>query len=210
MLQRCTAGVVCLTPENQSDPWINFEAGALSNNLKEDKHAVCALLLDLTPADVKGPLSQFQHTAANSKDDLFKMITTIASVTGSQLPQDAMRELFDRMWPDFEKTMNAAQALPVDDVPEKRKSDDKLDEILETVRAIQRQTAPITFPILSTNPGIYNTLYAPSPTGYSFLTGNVDSNGLFLGQPQVIRYQDTVDPLPSEAPKPEGGPKKEP
>src|SRR4051794_11104722 len=33
-LASCVTSVVCVTPENQDDRWINFEAGAIANNVK--------------------------------------------------------------------------------------------------------------------------------------------------------------------------------
>lgn len=36
-LQKCTFGVLCLTPSNVSSPWINYEAGAMSNAFLENE-----------------------------------------------------------------------------------------------------------------------------------------------------------------------------
>src|SRR5258707_22079 len=54
-------GIVCLTRENLEAPWVIFEAGALSKSFKEA--SVSTLLVGgLGIADIKGPLSHFQHT----------------------------------------------------------------------------------------------------------------------------------------------------
>jgi hypothetical protein len=52
-------GVICLTRDNLHEPWVLFEAGALS---KTRGARVWTLLLDLAPADVEPPLSQFLST----------------------------------------------------------------------------------------------------------------------------------------------------
>src|ERR1700733_6755254 len=52
-------GLICLTRDNLLNPWLLFEAGALTKHL--DGRA-CALLLNgLGPTDVAMPLAQFQN-----------------------------------------------------------------------------------------------------------------------------------------------------
>jgi hypothetical protein len=53
-------GIICMTHENRSAPWIHFEAGALANGLA--KNRVCTLLINLKPADVENPMAQYNHT----------------------------------------------------------------------------------------------------------------------------------------------------
>src|SRR4051812_15973009 len=49
-LEEAKIGIVCLTKDNQHEPWIQFEAGALSKTL--DNAFVIPYLLDLKPADL--------------------------------------------------------------------------------------------------------------------------------------------------------------
>ena len=51
-------GVIVLTRENLTAPWILFEAGALSKAFTAG--GVCPFLVDLDLKDLTGPLSQFQ------------------------------------------------------------------------------------------------------------------------------------------------------
>src|SRR5262245_20899010 len=59
-------GILCVTGENLSSPWLNFEAGALSKSL--DKSKVSPFLVGLRPVDLVGPLSQFQATLPQFDD----------------------------------------------------------------------------------------------------------------------------------------------
>lgn len=61
-LQETDIGIICLTPENIDAEWLNFEARALS---KFAKSFVCPYALNLSPSDLKGPLSQFQVAMAD-------------------------------------------------------------------------------------------------------------------------------------------------
>ncbi|HEX8390868.1 MAG TPA: TIR domain-containing protein, partial [Longimicrobium sp.] len=58
-LEACNIGILCVTPENVSAPWLLFEAGALSKFVGEA--AVIPLLMDVSFSDINtGPLGQFQ------------------------------------------------------------------------------------------------------------------------------------------------------
>src|SRR6187549_4103004 len=45
-LEKCEIGIICLTRENMREPWINFEAGALSKRVGSAR--VCPLLINLS------------------------------------------------------------------------------------------------------------------------------------------------------------------
>src|SRR5713226_3736020 len=56
-LDESRAGIVCITRDNLTAPWLLFEAGALA---KTSNAVLCPYLFRLQPTDVTGPLSQFQ------------------------------------------------------------------------------------------------------------------------------------------------------
>ena len=57
-------GIICLTPERATAPWMMFEAGALAKSVETAR--VCPYLIDMAPGDIPaGPLTVFQAKRAN-------------------------------------------------------------------------------------------------------------------------------------------------
>ncbi|MFC6089816.1 toll/interleukin-1 receptor domain-containing protein [Saccharothrix lopnurensis] len=137
-------GIVVLTSANQGSRWINFEAGAISNSVGET--AVVPLLLDLGKTDVVGPLSQFQAVDATARAEVHQMLKDINDAQGEPLPERVLARAFDHGWPAFEEAVRrfreqaqvAAASVDAAAVPV-RDERDVLAEILETVRALDRQ-----------------------------------------------------------------------
>lgn len=125
-------GIICLTPENLEKPWILFEAGALSKALG-DKTRVCPFLLgDLRPENVKAPLGMFQATRA-VKDDTRKLVGTVNKVLGGSLGEEKLDTVFERMWPELDKSLEAVPKAAVAVAP-LRSERDMLAEVLELSR----------------------------------------------------------------------------
>jgi predicted nucleotide-binding protein len=104
-LQESRFGIICLTPENLDAPWLLFEAGALSKSLEST--FVCPYLFGFEPADLRGPLVQFQATVAN-KEDTNKLIHTLNRALGeSGLAQTQLDKAFDIWWPELERRLQS-------------------------------------------------------------------------------------------------------
>lgn len=130
-------GVLCVTPENITEPWLNFEAGALAKSL--DDARVRPVLLDLQPVELTGPLAQFQATMARDRGDMLKLAQSLNE--GCEKPLDAMRleRAFERTWPELAKRLDKVQAKPVIDRDKSSRSqEDMISEVLERVRELQR------------------------------------------------------------------------
>lgn len=140
-LEASDFGIIFLTPENLSSPWILFEAGALS---KLEKSKVAPLLLGLEPTDVSGPLSQLQLTKFN-KDECFKLVKSLNRVLeGLALDPTVLTNVFEKWWPELDDKVQAAMAKPPISVSSSRRPErDLLEEVLERVRAIQMRPASI-------------------------------------------------------------------
>jgi hypothetical protein len=128
-------GIICLTPDNREAPWVLFEAGALAKTL--EKTYVCPYLFRLEPADLKGPLVQFQSTRAE-KDDTRKLIHTINSaLDDGALQESPLDEAFEMWWPRLEESLRRAASLKDTPRPQ-RKERELLEEILQIVRDLSR------------------------------------------------------------------------
>lgn len=132
-------GVICVTPENQQAPWINFEAGAISKAVEGQDTKVVPVLIDFKKkTDYKGPLSDY-NLALLDRDGLLKLARTAnASLSNPKDDADVL-ETFEAWWPRLEgKLKSIHEDIPSNVQPE-RKIDDIVSEILETVRDIQKQ-----------------------------------------------------------------------
>ncbi|WP_154795790.1 TIR domain-containing protein [Occultella kanbiaonis] len=131
-------GLVVVTAENQHAPWLNFEAGALSKTVARDaEHRVVPLLVDLaSPADLTGPLAQFQAKTAR-QDGVRDVVRSLAAVAG--VDQAVAGRRFDAYWSQLEAKIDAAKAAAPGGaaVPERRREADVLDEILLHVRSLR-------------------------------------------------------------------------
>lgn len=146
-LNSVKAGIICLTPESLSSPWLLFEAGALSRTFR-DKANVCTFLIGgLKPTEVKAPLGQFQATIAE-KEDMRRLVAKLNDlIQVPPLPEKALDRIFERMWVDLEKDLESLPSAPAE-APARRLVEDIMEEILGLVRnqsdslnAIRRDTA---------------------------------------------------------------------
>ena len=143
-LRESTIGIICVTPENVSAPWLLFEAGAISNT--KDAH-VCTLLVGLTPADVPLPLSQFQATVFE-KEEVRRLLQTINSklqALGERaLTETVLDTVFERNWVDLESQVLRIAGEAVPGVPPRRDSSDMLEEALQILRELERRSVSPT------------------------------------------------------------------
>lgn len=127
-------GIICLTRDNLTRPWILFEAGAISRNI--DRARVTPLLIDLTPADLNGPLAEFQATTLKEAD-MLRLVQDIGNhLNDPHYDSGLIERSFRKWWPDLEKAIleikesnekNAATIL-------KRPDREILEELLQTTR----------------------------------------------------------------------------
>jgi hypothetical protein len=132
-------GIIFLTPDNVSAPWIMFEAGCLARDIEKSK--VCTLLFGLEPTDITGPLEQFQATHFN-KDDILKLILSLNNSSSPPITEKTVLNTFEMCWSKLDKQIEEAKqkVTAPSDAPIKRPDRDLLEEILESTRKITKQT----------------------------------------------------------------------
>src|SRR5271166_496534 len=152
-LDKHSVGIICVTKENQAEPWLNFEAGALVKQLKGDKadeSRVCPLLIEMTTSDVTGPLKLLQMMLLD-KDGMFQVSQMVNKYTiQTPLTEEVLKKVFEKFWPELHTEL---QQMKVPEQPGKssRSAPEMLEEILSLVRSIDKATSP--------------SLYAGSVTG---------------------------------------------
>ncbi|MFE2107016.1 toll/interleukin-1 receptor domain-containing protein [Kitasatospora sp. NPDC059463] len=140
-------GIVCITPENRSSEWIQYEAGALSKEI--DQARVVPFLIGIKVAELTGPLKQFQAVAADSADDVRKLVIDINNTANIRsLSPDRLDRLFHRSWPDLENILSAIRASapgPGQGQPKVpgRSEAEMLEEVLLLSRQHDRRLAEI-------------------------------------------------------------------
>lgn len=133
-------GIICVTPENQTAPWILFEAGALAKTV--EKTYVCPYLIGMRHAELHdGPLTQFQTKQADEKQTWDLLRTINRALQQDALPEEKLKRSFEIWWPYLEISL---KGLPDPENPhnEKRSTEDIIEEILNLTRDISRRTRP--------------------------------------------------------------------
>jgi hypothetical protein len=132
-LEASRVGLLILTRDNLQAPWLMFEAGAIAKNL--DRSKVCPLLFGLEPADITGPLVQFQASRFDGAE-MRRVVRMINAELGDgALAADVLDDVFDTWWP----RLAAAVAVELDRDLEVRDGGPRSErEILEEVLTLTR------------------------------------------------------------------------
>lgn len=141
-LQDTNFGILCVTKDNYKEPWLLFEAGALSKTI--DKSYVVPLLFDLEPSDLQeSPLLQFQAASFN-KEEIKKLVHTL-NEAGNSVPLDIydLDEAFEVWYPKLEKDLSEIpdindEAELNEENPNIKKNEQIMEEILDLTRINQK------------------------------------------------------------------------
>jgi hypothetical protein len=103
-LEETKVGIICITPENQHNPWIQFESGALSKSIEQTY--VIPYLFDMIPTNLSGPLVQFQAVISN-KEGTLKLLLALNKALGEKgLVDTELEEVFDVWWHKLDENIN--------------------------------------------------------------------------------------------------------
>lgn len=124
-------GIICITRDNVTSPWVLFEAGALSKAISQTQ--VIPLLLDLSVRDLVGPLAQFQAVKVE-REGLLKTISSLNRRTPKPLDESIVESRFDEQW---EGLSEAIRAIPrtARRTKQTRPEEDILEELVTSVRS---------------------------------------------------------------------------
>ncbi|QNE44962.1 TIR domain-containing protein [Frigoribacterium sp. NBH87] len=150
-LAEARVGVLFLTPQNQNEPWLNYEAGALRTLRTGNMKRLCAVFVGMKTADYTGPLKNFQMTNFADKADMLKLIRAINGTAERPLEAQRLEEEFEEKWSrlvaDTQDAVLDASAEGADEVPAEqhtRSAEDKLDEVLDVLREMRRERSVVS------------------------------------------------------------------
>jgi hypothetical protein len=130
-LEQSNVGILCVTADNQTAPWILFEAGAISKVTNVGLAIV--VRIDLKASEVLPPLSQFQSISLE-REDIWKMITTINNAGSTLVPETTLQTTFDALWSRISAEIEGALSAHATKAPARRADHEMIEELLELVR----------------------------------------------------------------------------
>ena len=137
-LETTRFGIICLTRERLSSPWVLFEAGALAKPLQESR--VVPLLLGLELSDLTGPLAHFQAKKADAAGVLDVILSINRNASDQErVPEINVSKTFELFWPQLETAITAIPpAVTVAETP-LRTGREVLEELVTNVRSLEAQ-----------------------------------------------------------------------
>lgn len=108
-LREAQFGILCVTPDSTSSPWMLYEAGFLT--CSDTCSAICALLFIVGVPDLPDALGDLQHVPY-ARDELWQLTRSINSVRQdvgeAALAQDWLKREFGRAWGGLDRQVRAA------------------------------------------------------------------------------------------------------
>lgn len=134
-------GIVFVTAKNRTNHWIHFEAGAVAKAV--EKSNVVPVCVGLRKGEIEGPLADFQMVEFTQ--DGFKKIVQAMAKHLKLVRVEHMLKVLGWKWDEVEAQINdvlesAAKEGPkplFPKVPEERKVEDKLEEVLVRMRRLE-------------------------------------------------------------------------
>lgn len=126
--------IVCVTPENVMNPWINYEAGAIAERLNGK---TTPWALGVNPRSMKAaPLIRLQVMQADESGTR-RIIQGINKYSPRPVSDAVLSKSFDRFWPELEEQL---QAIPVaESIHTKASVEELAYESVTIVRQLDRR-----------------------------------------------------------------------
>ncbi len=135
-LAETDVGILCLTPENHTKPWVAFEAGAMNQKVGA---GFVPLLFGLDPSSIAGPLANFQGVNF-SRSEFLQFLRDLNRRSPSPLNDSVLDDAFDLTWEGLFTEISAVLSSdPSPEQPAPRSQDEIVREILVHVRSMSRR-----------------------------------------------------------------------
>ncbi|MGV9206255.1 MAG: toll/interleukin-1 receptor domain-containing protein [Promethearchaeia archaeon] len=106
-LQTNDTGIIFLTKDNMNNPWILFEAGALTNGIGKGK--ITPILFDFEIKELNNPLNLF-NVAKFQQEDIYKLLKSINKDLGDNgITEKQLETYFNRFWKDINDNISRIQ-----------------------------------------------------------------------------------------------------
>lgn len=139
-------GIICVTPENQERPWLNFEAGAISKQVNADETRVAPLLIDFnSPADLTGPMTKF-HSRLSNAEGIRRLIFDMNTQLQEPLKEEILGRTFLALWPQLETQLLEINSAHPEKRAARRDEREVMEEILNLVRGIHTNVGTGSIP----------------------------------------------------------------
>lgn len=105
-LQTSKFGIVCVTQDSKTSPWLHYEAGALMQRLPgRENPRVATFLHHIRPDEIKAPLAALQATKSSEKDEVKRFVESINKQCSSPLAPRRLDEAFELTYGSLEKAL---------------------------------------------------------------------------------------------------------
>lgn len=143
-LSQCNYGIVCLTSENTTAPWVNFEAGAIAKTLDSK---VAALMIDIKTSDIQGPLKRYQATKLE-KDDIWQLVSDVNKNTETPLDENILRSTFDAIWEKMYVAIKKAieECAPISKLNKGEHKIENTEAVEEILQLLRKQNVLLNSP----------------------------------------------------------------
>jgi hypothetical protein len=170
-LEADSFGIACVTKQNPSAPWINFESGALAKQVT--KARVVPFLFEMRQSDLPAnhPFAQFNYViyrqGQDNRETMLKLLSDINKANESQLTDTQLTNSFDAFWPKLDARLTQlvreapvllGQAAQENDVDVGA----VLEELLQLTREQQREIRTLQARPWVPEPGTVAALASPS------------------------------------------------
>jgi hypothetical protein len=104
-LRASTFGIICVTPDNTTSPWLNFEAGAIGNQTEQTR--VAPVAIGMSKENLPSPLNGFNGVDLDV-EGFVRLVKSIHGTRTEKAPWTVIEAAARRQWDLMEPELNKA------------------------------------------------------------------------------------------------------